>query len=92
MANIHDKLDHIVDKINKIEVSQARTEVIMDEHIMRTELAEENLNILRAEIQPLKTHVNFINWTARIVAVLAGAVLFLKQLGLWDKLIRFLLP
>ena len=91
IKTIHNKLDVIIDKINQIEVSQSRTEIIMDTHIKRTALAEQNLQLLRDEFKPIKNHVDFINNTAKLVAGLAATFLLLKQMGWWEKLIQFFL-
>lgn len=86
---IHEKLDKISDRMGTIETSQARTEVIMDEHIRRTALNEENIDILRKEFKPVKAHVQFINNISKFVAGVAAVLVFLETLGMLRKLVRF---
>lgn len=77
------KLDHMDVKLDRVEIKQseqavvlAKNTVIMDEHIRRT-------NLLEAEIRPIKTHVQVINWVAKIGLVLIGLAETLHRLGLF---------
>ena len=87
---IHEKLDKMTDRITSIEKSQVRTEVIMDEHIRRTGLNEENIEILRKEFKPVKKHVEFINSISKFIAGVAAVFIFLETLGLLKKLANLL--
>ncbi len=87
---LHEKLDKVVEKIGTIEISQAKTEVIMDEHIRRTALNEENIDILRQEFRPVKSHVQFINNISKFIAIIASILVFLESLGILQKLLGFL--
>ena len=71
-----DKLDTVLDKIddrlNSIDITLAKQSTSLQEHIRRTELAEENIELLRTEIKPLSQHVVTINSLAKIISVLAA--------------------
>jgi hypothetical protein len=57
--------------ISQLKIVSAKQEENLKEHIRRTELAEENLAMLRSEMQPLKEHVIAINGVLRIIGVLS---------------------
>jgi len=86
MDEIYSKLDKINENINEIKISQSRTEIIMDEHIRRTALNEENINLLRQEFKPVKKHVTFINNIFIFISAIGAIIIFLKQVGLLEKL------
>lgn len=69
---INEKLNKISENITEIKVSQARTEVIMDEHIRRTVLAEENIDLIRQELTPIKEHVAQVKFLTKIFSYIAG--------------------
>ena len=74
---IYEVLDKISDDVSELKVTSAKQEENLKEHIRRTELAEENLEILRTEIQPLKEHVIVINGILKIVgavSVIVGSI------------------
>ena len=68
---IYELLDKISDDISELKITAAKQEENIKEHIRRTELAEENLEIIRKEIQPLKEHVIAINGVLRIIGVIS---------------------
>lgn len=71
---IHDKLNKITDVLTEIQISQARTEVNMAEHMRRTQLNEENMALIREELIPIKEHVTQVRTTGRILMwVIAAA-------------------
>lgn len=71
--NINNKLDRIGADVAEIRVIQARMEGELKHHIRRTDLAEENLSLLRAEVEPVKAHVDFINNLAKFFVGLIAA-------------------
>jgi hypothetical protein len=64
-------LDKISDDISELKITVAKQEENIKEHIRRTELAEENLQFLRQEIQPLKEHVVTINGVLKIIGTIS---------------------
>lgn len=52
-----DRLDKISQDIAEIKTSQKVMERDIAHHIKRTDLAEQNLDLLRQEVKPLKHHV-----------------------------------
>ena len=57
-----DKLDRIQEDVGEIKVSIVAIEKDIKYHIMRTDLAEENLNILKQEVLPIRTHAMYVNF------------------------------
>jgi hypothetical protein len=68
---IYEVLDKMSEDISQLKIVSAKQEENLKEHIRRTELAEENLAMLRSEVQPLKEHVIAINGVLRIIGVLS---------------------
>lgn len=75
-------LNKIKDDINDIKTSQQLMAKDIAHHIKRTDLAEENLTLLRKEIEPLKKHVTMaegaIKFIGIVSTVLGIIVLILK--------------
>ena len=74
---IYEVLDKISEDISDLKVTSAKQEENIKEHIRRTEIAEENLDLIRKEIEPLKEHVIVINGFLKIVgaiSVIVGSV------------------
>ena len=68
---IYEVLDKISEDISDLKVTSAKQEENIKEHIRRTELAEENLTLLRQEIEPLKQHVVAINSVLKIIGLIS---------------------
>ena len=68
---IYESLDKIDSELTELRIISAKQEENIKEHIRRTELAEENLTLLRQEIEPLKQHVIVINGILRVIGVVS---------------------
>ena len=68
---IYEILDKMSEDISELKIVSAKQEENLKEHIRRTELAEENLDMIRSEMQPLKEHVIAINGVLKIIGVLS---------------------
>jgi regulator of replication initiation timing len=64
---IFDKLEKIEDHIGKQEVNLGRLTVSVEEHVKRSNLLEENITILRSELEPVKASVNKIDGAIKFV-------------------------
>lgn len=68
---IYEVLDKISEDISELKITTAKQEENLKEHIRRTELAEENLQMLRQEIEPLKQHVIAINGVLKVIGLIS---------------------
>lgn len=80
---IHDKLDKIIDKVVSLEKTAIKHEETLQHHVYRTDLAEENIKLLRADVEPLKTFQNKLVGASKLIAlgtaaagVIVGALKF----------------
>lgn len=46
----------------------------LEQHMRRTELAEENIEILRNELKPVEKHVAFVNGLSKLITLVGTAV------------------
>lgn len=70
------ELDQKVDEHTKILASIDKTLALqaqsLDQHMRRTEAAEENLAMLREDFKPVQNQSEFFNKLSKLVALLAG--------------------
>lgn len=71
LERIYETLDKIDNDLTDLKIISAKQEENIKEHIRRTELAEENLTLLRQEIEPLKHHVIVINGILRVIGAIS---------------------
>lgn len=80
LEKIENKIDILDTRLDRIDVTLAKQHLSLEHHIKRTELAEENLGLLKKELKPLAEHVITINNIAKIISVLAAIA------GIWKIL------
>lgn len=71
VEKIDTKLDKVDERLNSIDVTLVKQESSLEHHIFRTGLAEEQLELLRADIKPLKKRHELMNGVFRIIGVAA---------------------
>lgn len=79
---IYEVLGKISEDVSELKVTSAKQEENIKEHMRRTELAEENLSLLRKEMEPLKLHVVSINAMLKgigLVSVVVGSIVGIIQ-------------
>ena len=77
LEKLFDKHEETQKDVGEIKVILARQEVQIAEHIKRTNLAEENIDLLRGEFKPIQSKIdNFIGGLKLlgIISMLAGIV------------------
>ena len=84
-------MERVVAQLDRIEVRQDRAEAKLDANnetlIRNTVTLEDHVkrtNLLEQELKPIKSHVTFVNWTAKGLIALIGAVSGLKHLGFFE--------
>lgn len=76
LKKIENKLDKIDEKISSVDVTLAKQAKDLEHHIFRTDLAEENLEMLRREMEPVKKHVALMDAGLKVIGALASIALF----------------
>jgi hypothetical protein len=73
MTTPEEKLDRILDHIGSIDVTLARQEVSLADHIRRTA-------ILEAQVDPIRRHVAMVQGVLKAVGLVGTVVAFLSGL------------
>lgn len=71
---IFNTLDKIQEDISDLKIVSVKQEENLKEHIRRTELAEENISLLRKEVEPVKHYVAVINGTLKVIGFISVIV------------------
>ena len=82
-GSLFDKLDRLDERLDTVATKQAEQGVMLDEHMRRTEVAEANLDLLRADFKPVQSHVAMVGALAKILGLVGtrvGMALGLRQL------------
>lgn len=89
-TRVEQKLDRVQQDVNEIKVILARNTTSLEEHMRRTAIAEERIELVQTQVndklEPVRKHVVMVNTTLKVLAAAGAVVLFLKQLGILDKL------
>jgi len=83
LGRIMDKIDSIDSSLNDMAITLAKQEVSLAEHIKRSNLLEERLELLREEMRPVEKHVFYMHGALKalgVLSVVVGVVLAIKQL------------
>lgn len=83
LNRIMDRLTDHTETLNDIKVVQAEQKVVLDEHIRRTELNEQALDVLKDELKPLQKKEAMVDGVLRFLgglAILAGILVSIKDL------------
>lgn len=70
MKPTDEKLDRIIDRIDEIREDIADMKVDLATHILRTRIAEENIEILRSELKPVEKHVERMNGGIKLLSAI----------------------
>ena len=71
LDTIIEKLDVVDSRIDRVDITLARHEENLKEHIRRTAIAEENIDLLRQEVEPIKAHVNKVSGAFMLVGAIS---------------------
>lgn len=77
LDKIEAKVDIIEEKISSIDITLAKQAKDLEHHIYRTELAEQNLELIRQEMVPVKKHVALMDASLKIIGALSSATMFI---------------
>jgi len=70
----NNKFIRLEDKLDQVISVQADIRADLQEHMRRTELAEEGIEKLSIVLQPIQAHVAFIKGTGNLVAWILGII------------------
>jgi len=88
---ISQSLDRIESDVTELKIISAKQEENLKEHIRRTEIAEENISLIREEVRPLKEHVIVVNGVLKVLGVISVIVTSIAGfLGIFDKIINYI--
>jgi archaellum component FlaC len=73
LENKIDKLDERLDSIDRTLIAQKSS---LDHHIYRTELAEENIELLRKDMKPVQNHVQFVKNVMKFLVGVGAIITF----------------
>lgn len=92
LERIYDKQEQIASDVGEIKVTLAKQEENLKLHIYRTELNEQNIELLRKEfhkdVEPIKTHIKYLQGIAKFVggvALLATFVVTILKIFYYIK-------
>jgi len=77
LDKIEAKVDIIEEKISSIDLTLAKQAKDLEHHIYRTELAEQNLELIRQEMVPVKKHVALMDAGLKVIGALSSVAMFL---------------
>lgn len=77
LAKIEEKLEKVDEKLSSIDVTLAKQAKDLEHHIYRTELAEQNLDLIRQEMVPVKKHVAIMDATLKVIGAIASIATFI---------------
>lgn len=91
MTSVNVKLDKCDERLDKVDVTLGKQQVILDEHVRRTNLIEEKIDAdkkdVDAKLEPIKNHVSQVKLFMKIAgyvlgggAALGGAGMGIKEL------------
>jgi hypothetical protein len=79
---ILDKLDKMDDRLNHIDITLVKQEENLKEHMRRTLIAEESIEVIRTELKPVKKHIHMIEGGLKLLALVSLCATILKSFGL----------
>lgn len=82
---IEGKIDKISDKIETINLTVAKQEENLQEHMRRTEIAEKSIELLHEEIRPLKEYSDKARAAVSMIIALSSIVLFFLSVAQFFK-------
>lgn len=86
LDRIEAKMDKMQDNMGEMKEILARNTSDIEHHIKRTDLAEQNLELLREDLKPIKNHVSFVKGVMWALGIVGAFVMALHQLGILQKL------
>ncbi len=79
LERVYDRQEKLVDSVHEINITLAKQHISLEEHIKRSQAAEEAIQVLRAELKPIEQHVSIVKAVVKIIAGLlsSASILYL---------------
>jgi hypothetical protein len=77
LDKVYDKQERMADDITEIKITLVEQHASLKEHIRRSDLLEEHLELVRAEIAPVQAHVNKVQGAVKLAFGISGLVALL---------------
>ena len=74
------KLDKILEKISNIDITLAKQQASLDEHIRRTEIAESHIDDIKEDLKPVHAHINMVQGGLKVIMAIGAAVLAILKI------------
>ena len=72
LEKFYQKIEHIEKEMTDIKITIAKQEQNLAHHIYRTELAENNLDLLRSQIKPIENHVKYVEGILKFIGLITA--------------------
>ncbi len=74
LLKLHDKVDSIRDRISDIEIIQVKHEANLLEHMKRSNMAEQRMEMIELEVKPILQGLSFLKVVGKIGTALTSAL------------------
>lgn len=74
LEKIDEKLEKMDDKLGSIDVTLASQAVDLKHHIRRTDIAEDRMEHIEAQLEPIKKHVAMVHGAFKFIGVAVSAL------------------
>lgn len=82
LDRLESKMDKTLDSIASMDVTSAENVLSLKEHMRRTALAEDSIELIRSDIKPIQKHVTMVNGILKfigIVCLILGTIAAIVQ-------------
>lgn len=73
LERVYDRQEKLVDSVHEINITLAKQHISLEEHIRRSQAAEEAIAIMRTELKPIESHVVVMKAIMKIGAALLSS-------------------
>lgn len=71
LEKLGDKLEKMDSRLDSIDVTLVKHQVSLEQHMHRSELLEDRTDVLFAELEPIKSHINRVDGAFRFVGLIS---------------------
>lgn len=73
LERVYDRQEKLVDSVHEINITLAKQHISLEEHMKRSQAAEEAISLLRTELKPIERHVELVRFVVKVVAGLLSS-------------------